>query len=368
MVNEIGCTGYIIMKKTRLASFLSCSGQRLTDEEKKLFEKYCPAGITLFSRNIDNANQVRKLIEEIKQVSGDDILIAVDQEGGRVRRLKEPEFMSYAAQSQIGSLPLNKALKMAKLHARLISNDLKKLGIDVNFAPVLDIMREDTTDALKSRCFSDDGKRVARLGKISVDEYIKSGIIPCIKHMPGHGRAVCDPHLGLPIINDCLENLMNDFMPFKECNYAPMGMTAHILLKGLGYNRPITQCVRGIKEIIRKIIGFNGFLISDAIDMNALQGDVVERAKLALRAGCDCVCYCMGKIDEMGYLAENCPQLSDEAMQRLDKAKQILHNKYIGKEISDREQYSLMCCQVSDYDEKYDATEVLHRMQRKSLC
>ncbi len=356
------------MKKKRLASFLSCEGQKLTDAEKRLFEKFIPVGVTLFSRNINNIEQMKKLVREIKEISGDDTLIAVDQEGGRVRRLKEPDFMSYAAQSQIGSLPLNKALKMAKLHARLISNDLKKLGIDINFAPVLDIMREDTTDALRSRCFSDDGKRVARLGKISVDEYIKSGIIPCIKHMPGHGRAVCDPHLGLPIINDSLENLMNDFMPFRECNYAPMGMTAHILLKGLGYNYPITQCVIGIKDIIRGIIGFDGFLISDAIDMNALQGDVVERAKLALSAGCDSVCYCMGKIDEMSYLSENCPQLSDEALLRLDKAKQILHNKCVINDAKDKELYSLMCCQISAYDEKYDATEVLHKMQRKSQC
>jgi len=356
------------MEKRQLAAFLSCSGQKLTDEEKRLFERYRPTGITLFSRNISDITQVRKLIKEIKEVSGEDTLIAVDQEGGRVRRLKGAEFINYAAQSQIGALPLAKAEKMAKLQAKLISNDLKKTGIDVNFAPVLDIMREDTTDALRSRCFSSDGKKVARLGKLSVDEYIKSGIIPCIKHMPGHGRAVCDPHLGLPIINDKLEDLMEDFEPFKVCNYAPMGMTAHILLKGLRYRHPITQSLRGITEIIRGIIGFEGFLISDAIDMNALQGDVVERAKLSLKAGCDCVCYCMGKIEEMRMLVCNCPQLSDKAKHRLDKAKQILHNKFVGNIDKDREQYSLMCCQVAEYDEKYDATEVLHLLQRNSLC
>ena len=282
--------------------------------------------------------------------------------------LKEPEFLPYMSQYQLGELPLKEAKKAAELQARLISFDLKDLGIDVNFTPVLDVLRDDTTDALRSRCFSADGKRVAKLGKISVDAYIKSGIIPCIKHLPGHGRAVCDPHLGLPIIEDDLTHLMSDFEPFKVCNYAPMGMTAHILLKGLGYKYPITQSKKGIKEIIRGIIGFDGFLISDAIDMMALRGSVKDRALKSLKAGCDCVCYCMGNYEEMCELVKNCPQLSDEAGQRLDKAKQILHNKVVGDVDNDRRQYCMLSYQIAEYDEKYDATEVLHRMQRKSKC
>lgn len=352
------------MTKVKSAAFLSCSGLELTDEEKRLFEKFNPAGITLFSRNIGNINQIIKLIKQIKEISGEDTLIAVDQEGGRVRRLKEPDFRSYVSQYQIGELPRNEAKKMAELQAELISDDLKKLGIDINFAPVLDVLHDNTTDALRSRCFSSDAKVVSELGKISVNTYIKSGIIPCIKHLPGHGFAVSDPHLGLPEINKPLDELTEEFRPFRVCNFAPMGMTAHILLPIVDKKNPITQSRKGIKEIIREIIGFNGFLISDAIDMKALKGSVEEKASASLDAGCDCVCYCMGNIDEMKALSKHCRKLSDDALERLDKAKQILHNKLKGKINERAKKYSSMIYQVAAYEEKYDATEVLHQLQR----
>ena len=178
------------MEKPVLAAFLSCSGQTLTDEEKYLFEKTNPAGITLFGRNIKNKQQLKSLTNQIKEVVGrDNFLIAIDQEGGRVRRLKEPDFKFYASQSEIGSLPLPEALEETKRHAQLISSDLKEIGINVNFAPVLDIARPTTTEALRSRCFSSDIKTVSALGKTMVTTYMESGIIPCIKHMPGHGAA-----------------------------------------------------------------------------------------------------------------------------------------------------------------------------------
>ena len=356
------------MDKEQGAAFLSCAGKTLTDEEKRLFEAFRPAGITLFARNIENSGQVQELIKQIREAAGDEVLIAVDQEGGRVRRLKEPEFMAYVAQKQIGELPLTQAKKMAKLQAELISRDLKKLGIDINFAPVLDIMHDDTTDALRSRCFSSDVKVVGRLGKESVKTYISSGIIPCIKHLPGHGWAVCDPHLGLPVIEKSLDELDDEFEPFRVCNFSPMGMTAHILLSKVDDKNPLTQSAKGIREIIREKIGFGGFLISDAIDMHALKGSVAEKAKYSLEAGCDGVCYCMGNIDEMRELVQSCPKLSDESRQRLDKAKQILHNKPDSRGDDKRKQYCLMSQEVAAYDEKYDATEVLHRLQRKSQC
>ncbi len=356
------------MDKEQGAAFLSCEGKTLTDEEKRLFEVFRPAGVTLFARNIENSKQVQKLIKQIREVAGDDVLIAVDQEGGRVRRLKEPEFMAYVAQKQIGELPLAQAKKMARLQAELISRDLKNLGIDINFAPVLDVMHEDTTDALRSRCFSSDVKVVCQLGKESVKTYIKSGIIPCIKHMPGHGWAVCDPHLGLPVIEKSLTELNDEFEPFRVCSFSPMGMTAHILLSKIDDKKPLTQSAKGINNIIRKEIGFDGFLISDAIDMHALKGSIAEKAKYSLEAGCDGVCYCMGNIDEMRELVQNCPKLSDVARQRLDKAKQILHNKLNNRSDEKRKQYCLMSQGVAAYDEKYDATEVLHRLQRKSQC
>ena len=324
-------------------------------------------GIVLFSRNIQNKQQLKELVKSIKETIGrDNVLIAVDQEGGRVRRLTEPEFLPYSAQIDIGSLPLNEAIIAAKLHAKLISLDLKEVGINVNFAPVLDIIHPNTTEALKSRCFSDNEKIVAILGKTMIDEYVKNGIIPCIKHIPGHGLATSDPHLGLPVIKASLEDLIKETIPFQTCSNAPFGMTAHILVEALDKERPLTQSSVGIKKLVREIIGFNGLLISDAIDMKALTGDVTAKATAALNAGCDCVCYCMGNIDELTALTNCCPNLSDEALERLDKSLQILHNHDESAEDSVlRFQYTSLLGKVAPYKEVYDATEVLHQLQKK---
>lgn len=356
------------MSSPQIAAFLSCITTHLTDEEKYLFSKTHPAGITLFSRNIENYQQLKSLINEIKDTAGESTLIAIDQEGGRVRRLKEPEFIPYASQSQIGALPKSQAKNIAKLHAKLIAYDLKKLGIDINFAPVLDIAHTNTTPALNSRCFSSDKKVISDLGKISIDTYISQGIIPCIKHLPGHGLAISDPHLNLPIINASIKELSEEFYPFQTCNYAPFGMTAHILLNAIDKQHPITQSKKGIKQLIREEIGFDGFLISDAIDMNALSGTISERAEKSLKAGCDCVCYCFGKIEQMQELANTCPKLSNNALSRLDKAKQILHNKAKQATFSQKQKYLSIMNNISAYNEKYDATEVLHQLQRKSQC
>lgn len=355
------------MNKPILAAFLSCSGTELTDEEKHLFDKTNPVGITLFGRNIQSKSQLKILTKTLREVIGrDDLLIAVDQEGGRVRRLREPEFRSYASQADIGSLPLIKAKKEAEYHARLISSDLKEVGINLNFAPVLDILHDNTTEALGSRCFSRDPKTVATLGKAMVKTYISSGIIPCIKHMPGHGAAVSDPHLSLPVINSSISEIMDELMPFKECSFAPCGMTAHILLPEIDTSHPITQSPLGIKAFIRDAIGFNGLLLSDAIEMKALRGSVSEKAALSLAAGCDCACYCLGHISEMTELSQNCPHLSDKALERLDKACTILHNKPDFSETSElAKEYANLFQGMTHYEETYDATEVLNTLTKK---
>lgn len=356
------------MSKRPIAAFLSCEGYYLNDDEMRLFEQYKPAGITLFARNIQSKDQLQQLIAQIKMTAGDDVLIAVDQEGGRVRRLKEPLYRAYASQKHIGSLDAKSALKAAKLQAKLIAQDLKEIGINVNFAPVLDIEHDNMTQALATRCFSEDKKIVARLGKAMVESYSKNGIIPCIKHLPGHGLAQVDPHLGLPVINADLDVLKTEFYPFCKCANAPMGMTAHIVLEAIDNKNPITLSKKGIKEIIRGIIGFDGFLISDAIDMHALKGTTSAKALASLNAGCDCVCYCFGKLDEMKELCKSCPQLKDKSLERLDIAKQILHNnmRLAGeKEIAD---YSRLTLATAEYTTDYDATEVLHNMKRKQQC
>ena len=355
------------MESIQTAAFLSCRGYSLSDEEKRLFNQTRPAGITLFARNIESREQVKHLIAEIKNTSGDDTLIAVDQEGGRVRRLKEPLTRAYAAQKQIGSLPPKEAKEAAKLHAGLIGRDLRDLGITVNFAPVLDVEHANTTDALKGRCFSATPATVATLGKLSIEEYKKTGVIPCIKHLPGHGLTQCDPHLGLPVIEAPRAELEPEFLPFRRCRNAPMGMTAHIVLTAIDPECPLTLSAKGIEQIIRQDIGFTGFLISDAIDMHALKGSALQKAQAALKAGCDCVCYCMADIEEMREMAMSCPKLSDAARERLDKAKQILHNE-AETVVDDAERYAKLISDTAVYCEKYDATEVLHQLQRIKKC
>lgn len=357
------------MAKPILAAFLSCQGTQLSDDEKVILNQSNPVGLTLFARNIKNKIQLKHLIHEIKEVIGrDNVLIAIDQEGGRVRRLKEPEFRPYSSQCDIGCLDTKQAIIAAQIHAQLISSDLHNLGINVNYAPVLDIAYPQTTEALRSRCFSNSAKTISILGAEMIKTYTQNGIISCIKHMPGHGLSVSDPHLGLPIIDISLEELQYEMQPFKDCNFAPFGMTAHILLPQIDDKFPLTQSKTGIQNLIREQIGFNGLLISDAIDMKALKGSITEKAQLSLSAGCDCVCYCMGNIAEMHELVQNCPYLSDIANERLDKSLQILHNRFEVSDLTEKvATYNQLMGQITPYKDTYDATEVLHNMTDKGI-
>ena len=358
------------MNKPIMAAILSCQGTSLNDEEKKFFAQNNPLGINIFSRNIANKQQLKELIKEIKEIIGrDDVLIAIDQEGGRVRRLTEPEFRPYAAAISLGSLPIKDAKEAVSLHTDLICSDLQEMGINVNYAPVLDICYSNTSPALKSRCLSNDAKTVATLGKIMVDCYIKNGISPCIKHMPGHGRASVDPHLHLPVINNSLNELEQDFTPFKQANYSPMGMTAHIVIPAVDEKFPITQSKKGIQTIIRDIIGFNGLLISDSIDMKALKGSIGEKAKASINAGCDCICYALGDINEMEDIANNCPPLDDKALERFYALKKILQpNKKISNIQKMEQKYQNIIGKIPPYKEEYDSTEVLNKLSRRKKC
>ena len=315
------------MERPILAAMLSCSSTCLSDDEKRLFSKYNPLGISLFARNIANAEQIKNLVQEIKETIGrDDVLIAVDQEGGRVCRLQGENFNPLASMQQLGKTlenhSLEQTVKTVAQHVILTCEDLKKSGINFNYAPVLDIVYPDTTPALRSRCLSDDEKLTATLGRVMLEEYFQNGICPCIKHLPGHGRATTDPHLHLPIVHASLKELEKDFYPFQQLNYAPAGMTAHIVIEAID-KLPATQSPKVIKEIIRGIIGFDGLLISDAIDMKALSGTVAEKAQTSLTAGCDAICYCSGKIEEMTEVCKTSTNLADKSLIRFAKVKNI---------------------------------------------
>ncbi len=356
--------------KPILAAMLSVAGTELTDVEKYLLEQANPMGITLFKRNVQNKKQVKDLVHSLKETIGrDDVLIAVDQEGGRVSRFAEPEWSPYVSQYSLGSLKGEEGEEITRLHGMLISEDLREMGVNWNYAPVLDVAYPDTTLALSNRIFSDDEKDVAARGKILLETYQKMGICPCVKHLPGHGRAVVDPHLNLPILHQSLTELEKDFYPFQVIgNEAPAGMTAHIVLSAVD-DKPVTQSKKAIQEIIRGRIGFKGFLISDSIDMMSLGGSLAERTQTSLEAGCDAVCYCFGIEDELKEVILAARPLTDEAMDRFDKIRRVVVEKTNN---IDKDTLYQRYIELGKKTEKlitdYDAVEILLKMQEKKKC
>ena len=351
-----------------LAAMLSVSGTELTDFEKKLLEESNPAGVTLFKRNIKDKKQVKSLIKKIKEVIGrEDVLIAVDQEGGRVCRFAEPIWPAYLSQYALGTLKGEEGRELTRLHGALISADLRELGVNWNYAPVMDVLYPETTDALRSRIFSCDEKEVAKKSKILLDVYQKNGICPCVKHLPGHGRAKVDPHLNLPVLSQSLKELQKDFYPFHAVGQnAPAGMTAHIVISEVD-DKPVTQSKKAIQEIIRKRIGFEGFLISDAIDMHALDGSLADRTKITLNAGCDAVCYCFGEESGLAEVVKAASPLTDTAMERFKKIHQIIKKSPI--ELDRKKAYARyqnLSAKTSVLSSDYDAVEILNQMERKN--
>lgn len=357
------------MKKPILAAMLSCSGTELTDDEKRIFSEFNPLGITLFNRNIANPHQIKKLVAEIKETIGRrNVLIAIDQEGGRVRRLREPDFRGYMAQRQLGEIAeeqdIETAKKIAADHAWLIADDLHSLGINWNYAPVIDLCRPQTSKVLASRCFSGSPQINISLARTMLEVYRNSAICPCIKHLPALGPAENDPHLELPIISKPIKDLEKDFSVAQAlANESPAAMTAHILLPEIDNRLPATQSPRIIAEIIRGLIGFNGFLISDAIDMHALNGSLGLKAQLSLDAGCDAVCYCGGTLQGLTEVCKNCRSLSDVSCTRLEKIQNLITAPHKTVDIPQiYKDYLHFSANLKNYDEDYDATEVLHRM------
>lgn len=361
------------MEKPILAAMLSVSGTELSDREKQLLENANPLGISIFGRNIETKTQLQKLIKNIKETIGrDDVLIAVDQEGGRIRRLREPEFSSYAAQIELGRVEdkfgSETAERTIRHHAALISHDLREMGINMNYAPVLDVAYDNTSAVLKSRCFGSDNKKIAAYGKMMIEEYQNAAVCPCIKHLPGHGRAENDPHLSLPVLNYSLAELNNDFYPFQFNCQSPAGMTAHIKIPAVDDQYPITQSALAIDRLIRGIIGFDGLLISDSIDMHALKGSLSEKTHTSLNAGCDVICYCMGESQGLEEIIATNRFLTDKSMNRFAKIKNIIKNKPKSKNCETIAQdYQQVIGIVEKYDDNYDATEILHKMKELKI-
>ncbi len=307
-------------------AFISgCAGPALSGSEIAFFRREQPFGLILFQRNCQDPDQVRALTAAFREAVGRaDAPVLVDQEGGRVRRLKPPHWPAYPAAAVIGTLHENDpaaGLRAAWLHGRLIAADLMDVGIDVDCAPVLDVRAPGTSEAIGDRSFGGDPERVAALGAALAEGLLDGGVLPVPKHLPGQGRATSDSHVGLPVVSDGLDVLAaSDFVPFAALAHLPMAMTAHIVFSAVDPGRPATVSPAVIRDIIRKRIGFDGLLVSDDVSMHALSGDYGQRAAAIYAAGCDIVLHCNGRPEEMHAVADAAPELAGFSGERAARA------------------------------------------------
>lgn len=295
------------------------SGTVLTESERNFFRDANPLGFILFQRNCESPHQVRALVESLRDSVGNERApILIDQEGGRVARLKPPHWPAYPAPAIIAALGGVKAREAAFLAARLIGDDLAMLGITVDCAPVLDLPVPGADPIIGDRAWGDDPATVAECGLAVCDGLLAAAVLPIIKHIPGHGRGNVDSHKGLPVVATKRAELdSTDFAPFRALAGMPWAMTAHILYSDIDPDRPATLSPRLIGDVIRTGIGFDGVLVSDDLSMQALGGSLQDRARGALDAGCDLVLHCNGDMSEMSAIAAAVGPMSDAAQRRL---------------------------------------------------
>ncbi len=310
-----------------LACVFSIEGETLTHAEKTLFSASQPFGFILFGRNCKSPQQVKALTAEIRRTVGWDCPIMIDQEGGKVARLKSPQWDSFPAAREYG-LAIESDLNGGRLRLSKDMFEMAKMllenGIDVNCAPVLDVLTPETHDAIGSRAYSADPAIVGEAADAVCEAFLDVGVTPVVKHMPGHGRARVDSHHDLPVVTASIEELARtDFAPFARIAaepYSPSvwGMLAHIIYPELDPDRPASLSPKIINNVIREQIGFKGLIFSDDLDMKALDkyGSIAQRAQESLQAGCDIALYCWAKIDVMEQLAATCPPLSASAWER----------------------------------------------------
>ncbi|MFC4346932.1 beta-N-acetylhexosaminidase [Kordiimonas lipolytica] len=305
-----------------IPAIFGCAGPSLTEEERAFFAKVKPAGFIIFKRNVEDPDQLSALIKDLKQTVGrHKVPILVDQEGGRVQRLSEPYWRKYPPMTVFGDMAQKDptlAASALRLNTRLIADDLRRVGINVDCLPVLDVRQGDADPIIGDRAFSNDPGLVAAMGRIVVDALMEGGVLPVIKHLPGHGRARADSHLELPVVDASVAEMDDtDFVPFKAIADAPFGMTAHIKYTDIDPKQCATLSRVVIGRIIRMKMGFTGLLMSDDLSMKALEGTFEDRTRGAFAAGCDLVLHCNGDMDEMRSIASACHVASGKLEKRL---------------------------------------------------
>ncbi|MBX7200838.1 MAG: beta-N-acetylhexosaminidase [Rhodospirillaceae bacterium] len=308
-----------------LAAVFGLAGLSLTEAERAFFKRVRPAGYILFARNINNPEQVSAMVSDLRNLTPDfEAFVLIDQEGGRVQRLKPPHWRHAPASGEFEPLYATdpaKAEAMVRLNIQLIGEELKALGIDVDCAPVADVPVPGAHDVIGDRAFSKDPAVVARLGAAVCEGLWDAGVLPVIKHIPGHGRAMSDSHLELPVVTAGLAELRAaDFVPFRQLSQLPglmFAMTAHVVYTAIDPKNPATTSPKVISEIIRGEIGFDGILISDDLGMKALAGPYDARAEAARAAGCDLMLHCDGNLADMEAVARTAGPLGARGLKAL---------------------------------------------------
>ncbi len=314
------------------AAIFGCAGLSLSAEEKDFFRRHDPFGFILFARNCDTPEQIAALVRELRaSVRRADAPVLIDQEGGRVQRLKPPRWRQAPPAARFGELfRRDPALgrEAVEFNMRLIAAELVALGIDVDCVPCLDVPVPGAHDVIGDRAFATQAEIVADLGRIAANTMLDMGVMPVIKHIPGHGRAGVDSHHALPRVETAIIELQHsDFLPFTALSDMPWAMTAHVLYTAIDARHPATTSKVAIERIIRGVIGFQGLLLSDDLSMQALGGTLGERATAALAAGCDIALHCNGQMAEMEQVAAVTGALSPQAQARIVRGRARLNRR-----------------------------------------
>ncbi len=300
------------------AAIFGCAGLALTADEAAFFREADPFGFIVFARNIEAPDQVRRLTASLREAVGRDAPVLIDQEGGRVQRMRAPHWHEWQPPfdtvQAAGSV--DAAARIMRLRSAVIAAELRAVGIDANCAPVADVAAEVTHPFLRNRCYGTDPATVATVARAVADGLLAGGVIPVVKHLPGHGRSHVDTHLDLPTVTASREELHAvDFAPFRALNDLPMAMTAHLVFQAYDGERPATQSPVMI-DVIRREIGFDGLLMTDDLNMEALKGSLADRTARSIAAGVDVALQCNGHLDEMQAVAEAAGRMGPEAWRR----------------------------------------------------
>jgi beta-N-acetylhexosaminidase len=303
---------------------LGLSGPTLTDDERAFFRDVAPAGFILFRRNVVDRAQMRALTDDLRAIAGrDDVPVLIDQEGGRVARMQPPEWPAFPRGADFDRLydvaPMS-AIEAMRANAQALAVMLREVGVNVDCLPLLDVRQPGAHDIIGDRALGSEPMRVAALGRATLDGLKAGGAVGVVKHVPGHGRAMADSHIELPVVDASAEDLERDLAPFRTLAWAPMAMTAHVVFTAWDADRPASLSPTVIGDVVRGRIGFDNLLMSDDLGMHALQGSFTDRTAGVIAAGCDLGLHCSGDMAEMQACAKGVGEIASRTRERLDAA------------------------------------------------